>query len=148
MAIARRCVVCQAPLSSYNSSDRCFVHLPDLAQFQKPVADSASLAWLEYRDEATKKAIENILLIVSQAFNITVESFSAKTQEAKISWPRQIVMYLLRTDIGLSLLQVASIVCRKDHTTILHGCRKVAYLVSSNEEIGRTIEAIRQRCRN
>jgi len=42
-----------------------------------------------------------------------------------VALPRQVVMYLLRSQLKMKFEEIALFLRRKDHTTIMHGCEKV-----------------------
>jgi chromosomal replication initiator protein len=41
----------------------------------------------------------------------------------RLSWPRQLAMYLVRSDEGLSLPEIGRLFGGRHHTTVLAGCR-------------------------
>ena len=77
---------------------------------------------------------ELIIQIVADHFNLTPEDIISQKRNAEISKPRQIAMYLCRTMTDTPLEQIGRYFGNRDHTTILHGYRKV------NKEVANSIE--------
>jgi chromosomal replication initiator protein len=57
---------------------------------------------------------------------------------------RQIAMYLAREFTDASLPQIGELLGGRSHTTVLHGCNKVAESLVSDPELRSTIDAIRR----
>lgn len=57
--------------------------------------------------------------------------------------PRQVAMFLAKELTNASLPEIGRRLGGKDHTTILHGCRKIASLIESGDPIAKDVRAIR-----
>jgi len=73
----------------------------------------------------TRVSPQDIVRAVCTFYNIKLSHLKGPTRKSTISKARQIVMYLLRTELNLNLEEVAYIVKRKDHTTVMHAVQKV-----------------------
>lgn len=62
---------------------------------------------------------------VAKAFNLSVEEMTGKSRVAHIKTARQVAMFLLSDELGLSTTKIALEVGVKDHTTVMHGIRKI-----------------------
>lgn len=62
---------------------------------------------------------------VAQYFNLTTKEMCSKSRVANIKNARQIAMYLLSKELGLSTTKIATEVGVKDHTTVMHGIKKI-----------------------
>lgn len=58
-------------------------------------------------------------------FSITVEEIRGPKRDKDIVLPRQVAMYLLRSELHLSFPKIAREVGRKDHTTAMHSVEKI-----------------------
>ncbi|MFV0504447.1 MAG: chromosomal replication initiator protein DnaA [Lachnospirales bacterium] len=88
-----------------------------------------------------------IIEVVAQNFNITKEDISGKKRTANIALARQISMYLITKYTDLTLVTIGKAhFGGKDHTTISHGCKKIAQLLENpNEnELQATVSAIEE----
>jgi chromosomal replication initiator protein len=52
-------------------------------------------------------------------------------------------MYLVREEIGTSLPQIGELLGGRDHTTIIHGCDKIAAQIEADEALRRDWLAIK-----
>lgn len=59
--------------------------------------------------------------------------------------PRQILMYLLRNDLKLPLMDIGKILGGRDHTTIMHGVEKITKLLPESEDLRVDIARIRKK---
>ena len=75
-------------------------------------------------------------------FNLTPEDIISQKRNAEISKPRQIAMYLCRTMTDTPLEQIGRYFGNRDHTTILHGYRKVNKEVTNSIETRSLIEIL------
>jgi chromosomal replication initiator protein len=75
------------------------------------------------RREITPQAI---MQTVADYYSITMDDLISHSRRREITVPRQIAMYLTREMTNLSLPQIGQVFGNRDHTTVLHGCDKVA----------------------
>ncbi len=85
---------------------------------------------------------ELIIDIVAEHFNITPADIISQKRSSNISYPRQIVMYLCRQMTTTSLQSVGKILGNRDHTTVIHGCEKIANEVLTSENTKNTIDVL------
>ncbi len=76
-------------------------------------------------------------------FEVSVAELSGARRDAKTAHARQVTMYLLRNDAALSLPEIGRILGGRDHTTALHGCRKIERLLQLDDRLKNDIETIR-----
>jgi chromosomal replication initiator protein len=72
--------------------------------------------------------IENIQKTVAQYFKLRVVDLISKRRTRSIARPRQIAMSLAKELTNHSLPEIGDAFGGRDHTTVLHACRKVAEL--------------------
>lgn len=73
----------------------------------------------------SKNKIEQVINLVANNYNITVEDIKSKKRLKKISVPRQIGMYICRVHLKESLPKIGSEFGGKDHTTVMHSVGKI-----------------------
>jgi chromosomal replication initiator protein len=66
-------------------------------------------------------------------------------RDKDISNTRQIAMYLMRTELKLSLPKIAASVNRKDHTTAIHSIKKISESLEFDLNLKRSVNSIRQK---
>ncbi|OGT21372.1 MAG: chromosomal replication initiation protein DnaA [Gammaproteobacteria bacterium RBG_16_57_12] len=69
--------------------------------------------------------IENIQKTVAEYYKIRVSDLHSKKRSRSVARPRQIAMYFSKELTSHSLPEIGEAFGGRDHTTILHGCRKV-----------------------
>ena len=73
----------------------------------------------------SKNKIEQVINLVANNYNITVEDIKSKKRLKKIAVPRQIGMYICRIHLKESLPKIGSEFGGKDHTTVMHSVSKI-----------------------
>ncbi|HET7060345.1 MAG TPA: chromosomal replication initiator protein DnaA [Candidatus Saccharimonadales bacterium] len=68
---------------------------------------------------------KQIIERTAKHFQIPVEDIVGPKRDKDIVVPRQIAMYILRSDLGLSFPKIAKELGRKDHTTAIHSVGKI-----------------------
>ncbi len=79
--------------------------------------------------------IENIQKTVAEYFKIRVADILSKRRSRSIARPRQIAMTLAKELTNRSLPEIGDAFGGRDHTTVLHGCRKIAELRQSDAKV-------------
>ena len=92
-------------------------------------------------------SVDNIQRIVADYYKIKVSDMYSKKRSRMIARPRQVAMALAKELTQLSLPDIGDAFGGRDHTTVLHACRKIADLRSSNPEITRDFAALLQTLR-
>jgi len=92
--------------------------------------------------------IDNIQRTVAEYYKIKVSEMYSKKRSRTIARPRQIAMALAKELTPLSLPDIGEAFGGRDHTTVLHACRKVAELRSMNSDITRDFNSLLQVLRN
>ncbi len=110
---------------------------------------------LAYAEEALKDVIDPdlpreitptlIINVVAEHFNVSPEDITSKKRNSEFVLPRQIVMYLCRTMTETPLAGIGKILGKKDHTTVIHGIKKITEGVATNEELRNKVELIKKK---
>ena len=79
--------------------------------------------------------IENIQKTVAEYYKIRSSDLLSSRRSRSITRPRQLAMALSKELTNHSLPEIGDAFGGRDHTTILHGCRKIAELRSSDTKI-------------
>ena len=83
-----------------------------------------------------------IIEVVSEHFNISIDQMISKSRTSNIAKPRQIAMYLCKVMTENSLDGIGTLLGGRDHSTIIHGVRKIEEEYKTNETLKTTIETI------
>lgn len=87
---------------------------------------------------------QDVISAVSGRFELGRRQLLGPKRARKVALPRQILMYLLRVELGLPLVEVGRLVGGRDHTTVMYAVDKVSALVSENEEIRGEVMGIKR----
>ncbi len=79
--------------------------------------------------------IENIQKTVAEYYKIRTSDLLSNRRSRSITRPRQLAMALSKELTNHSLPEIGAAFGGRDHTTILHGCRKIAELRESDAKI-------------
>ena len=79
--------------------------------------------------------IDNIQKVVAEHYRIKISDMSSKRRTRTVARPRQIAMALAKELTQHSLPEIGEAFGGRDHTTVLHACRKVAELRRENNDI-------------
>jgi chromosomal replication initiator protein len=82
-------------------------------------------------------SIENIQKTVADFYKIKVADMFSKKRTRNLARPRQIAMALAKELTNQSLPEIGESFGGRDHTTVIHACRKVAELRETEADIGR-----------
>ncbi len=75
--------------------------------------------------EAGRPTVERIAQRVGRFFQVEPRQLQSRARSRSALLPRQVGMYLARQLTGLSLQQIGAYFGGRDHSTVLHACRKV-----------------------
>jgi chromosomal replication initiator protein len=97
----------------------------------------ASMALSDLMHRPEKVTIERVVDMVSGYYHVTVEAILGSGRSRTVAFPRQMIMYLARTETGLSYPQIGEHLGKRDHTTILYGYEKIAELMETDDRVRR-----------
>lgn len=79
--------------------------------------------------------IDNIQKTVAEYYKIRTSDLHSNRRSRSITRPRQLAMALSKELTNHSLPEIGAAFGGRDHTTVLHGCRKIAELRASDNKI-------------
>jgi len=82
---------------------------------------------------------------VASYFKLKLSALKGDKRDKFLSLPRQILYYILRTEIGVPLMEIGNLLGGRDHTTVLHGVRKIGRLLSTDEKIRGDVVGIKSK---
>ncbi|MBY4676578.1 chromosomal replication initiator protein DnaA [Marinobacterium arenosum] len=80
-------------------------------------------------------SIDNIQRVVADYFKIKVSDLLSKRRSRSVARPRQVAMSLAKELTNHSLPEIGDAFGGRDHTTVLHACRKIKELRESDTDI-------------
>ena len=79
--------------------------------------------------------VDNIQKVVAEYYRIKVSDLKSKNRSRSVARPRQVAMALAKELTNRSLPEIGKSFGDRDHTTVLHACRKVIELRESELDI-------------
>jgi chromosomal replication initiator protein DnaA len=104
----------------------------------------AALNNLASDGQQKRVSLDEILETVAEYYRIPREDLCGKQRDKHIVVPRQVAMFLMRQETQASLLDIGNALGGRDHSTVLHGCEKIARAVNDNTALRKELMAIRQ----
>jgi chromosomal replication initiator protein len=97
-----------------------------------------------FRDEveAARPTVERIAERVGRYFHVQPRDLQSRRRGRSALLPRQVGMYLARQLTPLSLEQNAAYFGGRDHTTVLHACRKVERALTVDATLSGTVRLL------
>ena len=84
--------------------------------------------------------IDNIQRVVADYYKLKMSDLLSKRRSRSVARPRQVAMALAKELTNYSLPEIGESFGGRDHTTVLHACRKVKELESSDREVERDLK--------
>lgn len=88
---------------------------------------------------------KQIIERTARHFQIPMEDILGPKRDKDIVVPRQVAMYMLRSELHLSFPKIARELGRKDHTTAIHSVEKIEREVSFDPDIRAAVAEIKER---
>ena len=85
--------------------------------------------------QARQVSVENIQKTTAEYYNIKMSDILSKRRSRSVARPRQMAMFLAKELTNYSLPEIGESFGGRDHTTVIHACKKINELRSSNLDI-------------
>lgn len=80
---------------------------------------------------------------VSKYFNISVKDLDSAKRSNDLAYPRQIAMYLCREIADIPYKKIGDDFGKRDHSTVMHACDKIANDIKQKEETRLIVESVK-----
>ena len=85
--------------------------------------------------QARQVSVENIQKTTAEYYNIKMSDILSKRRSRSVARPRQMAMFLAKELTNYSLPEIGESFGGRDHTTVIHACKKINELRSLNHDI-------------
>jgi chromosomal replication initiator protein len=95
----------------------------------------------------TKKGFaspKTVITAVSKITGVKPAEILSDKRNAELVLPRQIAMFILRTESRMGYVEIANALNRKDHTTVIHAERKIKELLTQNSQLNEEVMSIKK----
>lgn len=90
----------------------------------------------------SKNKIDQVIQLVSENYNISVDDLKSKKKTNNITIPRQVAMYICRVYLEENLIKIGMEFGGKNHTTVMHAVDKIKNELEKNESLNNEIQKI------
>ena len=90
-------------------------------------------------------SIDYIQKVVSDYFQMDVETLQSKTRKRHIVQARQLAMFFAKKFTKASLASIGSQIGQRDHATVLHACKTVDNLSSTDKQFRKYVEDLQKK---
>lgn len=95
------------------------------------------------RAQSKQVSIDDILKTVAKYYKIAVDDLTGKSRKANIAHARQVAMALGKELTSHSLTEIGRAFGGRDHTTVMHACRKVEKMRSEDRDFDEEYKGLR-----
>ncbi|MGN6516781.1 MAG: chromosomal replication initiator protein DnaA [Rhizomicrobium sp.] len=93
---------------------------------------------------AKKTSIEDIQRKTAEFYKLELRDFQSPQRSRRVARPRQVAMFLARELTMRSLPEIGKRFGGRDHTTVLHACRRIAALCDEDTMFKQEVDFLRQ----
>lgn len=113
----------------------------------EPTKETVKSILTTFENQSMKKSLtpRELIAEVARFYDITIDDILGKSREKKLSFPRQIIMYLLRSELKMSYPAIGGELGGRDHTTAMHAHTKISTEVENDLKLKQDIELLKQR---
>jgi chromosomal replication initiator protein len=97
---------------------------------------------------AANPSIRIIIVMTAAYFGVTVNDIKSARRTSSVVWPRQVAMYLAKKLTLNSLPKIGAYIGGRDHTTVLHGVRKIEAKLQEDADLQETVSALEKKIRS
>ncbi|MEX1052675.1 MAG: chromosomal replication initiator protein DnaA [Patescibacteria group bacterium] len=114
----------------------------------KITVDIVESHFSQEKDNGVRKfSPSDVIRSVCSYYNIKLSHIKGPGRSEKVALPRQIAMFLLRKELGLKFEEIAYMLKRKDHTTIMYGVEKINSVLIKDavfkQEVDRIVSSLK-----
>lgn len=124
----------------------------ELVTSQQPVTPDLISGLLNTKSLVTNRAAprrnvsaEELLGAVSTYYSIKPTVLKGPKRDRPIARPRQVFMYLAKTELGLTYDDIGGVLSGRDHTTVMHGVDTITQELSTNENLRQAVAGIKNK---
>lgn len=92
----------------------------------------------------TKTSIEDIQRKTAEFYKLDIRDFHSPQRARRVARPRQVAMYLARQLTTRSLPEIGRRFGGRDHTTVLHACRRIEALCAEDPVFRQEVDFLKQ----
>ena len=91
---------------------------------------------------SARRTVAEIQDATCRHFGLSSDELLSSARVARVAWPRQVAMYLSRQLTGESLPAIGRQFGGRDHTTVMHACRRTSARIAEDESSRLAVESL------
>lgn len=111
----------------------------------EPSAEVAVALFGDQKNRPRHLTARQVVEKTAKYFHISIEDLVGPKRDKEIVVPRQIAMYIIRSELHMSFPKIARELGRKDHTTAIHSIDKISKEQAFDPEVRAAIGAIKEK---
>ena len=96
------------------------------------------------KESVRRVSEEDVLSAVARYFSIDKSTLKGKKRDRTTAQARHVSMYLLREEVQLPLATIGRVMGGRDHTTVIHACRRIERQLEADTRLRRDMMNIRE----
>lgn len=93
-------------------------------------------------------SVESIQKIVAEFYKVSISDLKSPRRTRMLAHPRQVAMYLCKKIAQSSFPEIGAKFGGKDHTTVMHACRKIESLLETNLKLQEEVSILEKNIRH
>jgi chromosomal replication initiator protein len=115
---------------------------PTRSNMVSRIDHSCAQRYLTARQRANGPTLRRIVSKAARAYGLTDVDLKGRSRRRSVATARGVAMYLAWKRGGFSLQQIGKYLGNRDHTTVLHGCRKIDLLLPQDAAIQEAVAGL------
>ncbi len=139
-------VIAETSGSNTRELEGKLVQISQMKKLTQQLPDEATLMRLVGRPDSPSALPDHkkVLISINNYFNLKMTDLTGPRRQKELVLPRQIAMYVLYEDCKISMEKIGQMLGGRDHTTVLHGIKKINDSIPQNQELERQVSEVRQ----
>jgi len=88
--------------------------------------------------------LKDVISKVASFYDLSEEELLNHSRKKELVKPRQVAMYLLREELKYSYTNIAEKLGNRDHTTVIHACKKIEQELTNNPVFSQEITLLKE----
>jgi len=107
-----------------------------------PIDVESARRYLQAKSSASKRTLSQIARTTARYFQLSLEQLTGPSRRQGIVFARSIAMVIMRRTTPASLQQVGQYFGGRDHTTVIHACRKIEEKLNKDAHTQRCVREL------
>ncbi len=97
------------------------------------------------RTSGRKISPKSVVEQTAQYYNVKPTDITGSKRDREIVLPRQVAMYIMRDELNMSFPQIAHALGGRDHTTVMHGVKKINLLITNDNSLQHEVKTLKEK---